>query len=227
MEGIHWLDLFSAADRFILATIEHYGAWIYATLFLIFFSETGLVFMAFLPGDSLLFVAGAIAGSGKMNVGVLIAVVFAGAFIGNTVNYTIGTWLGHKVYDGTIRWIDRDALRRTHDFYERWGGITLVIARFVPVVRTFAPLVAGVSEMTASRFQIYNAVGAALWVLSLVLGGYLFGNIPFVKDNLGLILIVGLAGAVVPITAAALWRASRGLRLRRAAGAAVERRSGE
>jgi membrane-associated protein len=209
MEGINWADLFSAMDRFLLAFAGNYGAWVYAALFVIFFSETGLVFMAFLPGDSLLFVAGAIAATGVMDVWVLMVVIFVGAVLGNTVNYHIGAWLGHKVYDGTIGWIDPVALRKTHDFYERHGGKTLVLARFTPVVRSFAPLVAGAGDMNIARFQFFNVAGALLWVVSLVGGGYLFGNVPFVKDNLGIILIVGIAAVVGPLVLAAAWRVMR------------------
>lgn len=212
MEGIDWIDLFKAMDRFLLAVAHQYGAWVYATLAFIFFSETGLVFMAFLPGDSLLFVAGAVAASGAMNVWMLMFVCTVAAIIGNTVNYHIGRWLGHKVYDGTIRWIDPVALKKTHDFYERHGGKTLVIARFTPVVRSFAPLVAGAGEMEYHRFQFFNVIGATLWVVSLVGGGYLFGNVPFVKDNLGIILILGIAAVVGPLLLAAAWRLLQAMR---------------
>lgn len=210
MEGINWADLFNAMDRFLLAFAGHYGAWIYATLFVIFFSETGLVFMAFLPGDSLLFVSGAVAASDVMNVWVVMIVTTAGAVLGNTVNYAIGNWFGHRIYDGTIPWIDPVALKRTHDFYERHGGKTLVLARFIPVVRSFAPLVAGAAEMSFARFQFFNVVGAAGWVVLLVGGGFLFGNVPFVKDNLGIILILGILAALGPITVAGIWHLWRG-----------------
>jgi membrane-associated protein len=212
MEGINWVDLFNAMDRFLLSLALQYGALVYATLFCIFFSETGLVFMAFLPGDSLLFVAGAVAAGGAMDVWLLMLVVFAGAVLGNTVNYYIGNWLGHKVYDGTIGWIDPVALKKTHVFYERHGGKTLILARFTPVVRSFAPLVAGAGEMDLARFQFFNVIGAGLWVLSLVGGGYLFGNVPFVKDNLSIILIIGILAVVGPLVAAAGWRLLRAWR---------------
>jgi membrane-associated protein len=168
-----------------------------------------LVFMAFLPGDSLLFVAGAVSALPQLqakglNVYLLMLVITAGAVLGNTVNYYIGAWLGKKVYDGTIRWIDQTALKKTHDFYERHGGKTVMIARFVPVVRSFAPLVAGASGMDMRKFQLYSVLGAAVWVVSLVYGGYLFGNIPIIKDNLGTILIVGIAAAAGPMLLAAL-----------------------
>jgi membrane-associated protein len=215
MEAINWFDLFSAMDRFLLGIIEHNVALVYVVLFGIFFSETGLVFMTFLPGDSLLFVAGAVtalpaAQVHGLNVHLLAALIVAGAILGNTLNYQIGTWLGRKVYDGTIRWIDQDALRRTHDFYERHGGKTVIIARFVPIVRSFAPLVAGASGMDRARFQVFNVVGAVLWVVSLVYGGFLFGNVPLIRDNLGLILLVGIGGVLGPLLLLALFRAARG-----------------
>lgn len=205
----NWIDLFTAMDKFLLDVAMRHGFWVYVTLFAIFFSETGLVFMTFLPGDSLLFVAGAVAASGAMNVWILMAVIIMGGILGNTLNYFIGAWLGRKVYDGTIRWIDQDALRKTHDFYEKHGGKTLVIARFVPIVRSFAPLVAGAGGMDFRRFQIYNITGAMLWVLSLVGGGYLFGQVPVIRDNLGAILILGIALVLVPLTLAGVWRSLR------------------
>jgi membrane-associated protein len=219
MEGINWLDLFDAMDTFLVSIVEKNVMLVYLTLFGIFFSETGLVFMAFLPGDSLLFVAGAVAALPQaqargLDVNLLVIVIIGGAVLGNTLNYAIGAWLGKKIYDGTISWIDQDALRRTHDFYERHGGKTVVIARFVPVVRTFAPLVAGASGMDLRRFQLFNVLGAAIWVVGLVYGGYLFGNVPIIRDNLGIILIVGISAAVVPLSLAALVRV---LRRRRAA----------
>jgi membrane-associated protein len=207
MHDIPWLDLFSSIDRFLLAMVHHYGSAAYVALFLIVFSETGLVFMAFLPGDSLLFIAGAIAASGSLQAGILVATIASGAMIGNTVNYWIGAWLGHKIYDGTIRWIDKAALQRTHDFYERHGGKTIVAARFIPVVRSFAPLVAGASRMDLGKFRLFNIVGALLWSVLLVGGGYLFGNVPVVRDHLGLVLIIGLCGALGPVVLVSLWRA--------------------
>ena len=136
MEGINWVDLFTAMDKFLLAIVARNAFMVYVVLAAIFFSETGLVFMAFLPGDSLLFVAGAVAAQqAGLNVVVLMVVITLAAILGNTVNYYIGAWLGHKVYDGTISWIDKAALDKTHNFYERWGGVTLILARFTPVVR--------------------------------------------------------------------------------------------
>ena len=214
MEGINWLDLFTATDRFLAAIVERNVVLVYIVLFSIFFSETGLVFMAFLPGDSLLFVAGAIAALPSvedrgLNVHLLVLIISVGAVLGNTLNYFIGAWLGKKVYDGTIGWIDQTALMKTHDFYERHGGKTVMISRFVPVVRSFAPLVAGASGMDFRKFQFYNVLGAGVWVVSLVYGGYLFGNIPLIRDNLGLILIVGIGAVLGPLMLAGLMRLLR------------------
>ncbi|MGB3428172.1 MAG: VTT domain-containing protein [Burkholderiaceae bacterium] len=218
MDGINWLDLFRAADRFLIAIVEQNVILLYAILFLIFFAETGLVVMAFLPGDSLLFVAGAVsaspvAQSKGLNVHVLVVVITLGAVLGNTLNYYIGRWLGQKVYDGTISWINQDALRKTHDFYERHGGKTVTIARFIPIVRTFAPLVAGSAGMEMHRFQFFNVVGALVWVMSLVYGGYMFGNLPIIRDNLGLVLFVGIAAAAGPVLLAGGMRLLRSRRL--------------
>jgi len=182
---MNWLELFTATDHFLLTLAQQYGAWIYATLFAIFFCETGVVFLAFLPGDSLLFVAGAVAAGGAMDVTTVMATVLAGAIAGNSVNYFLGAWFGRRIYDGTIGWIDQAYLRKTHDFYHRHGGKTVVLARFIPVVRTFAPLVAGAGGMDLRRFMVYSAGGALVWVVSLVGGGYLFGALPLVRDNLG------------------------------------------
>ncbi len=215
---VNWLDLFRAADRFLVAMVEQNVVLVYVTLFAIFFAETGLVVMAFLPGDSLLFVAGAVsalpaAQAKGLNVHLLAGLIIVGAVLGNTLNYYIGRWLGKKVYDGTISWINQDALRKTHDFYERHGGKTVTIARFVPIVRTFAPLVAGSAGMDVYRFQLFNVLGAVIWVVSLVYGGYLFGNLPIIRDNLGLVLFLGLAAAAGPVLLAG---AVRLLRMRRA-----------
>ena len=207
MEGINWSDLFTAMDRFLLAIVERNVLLVYVVLFAIFFSETGLVFMTFLPGDSLLFVAGAVAAQeAGLHVGVLMAVITAGAILGNTLNYHIGAWLGKKAYDGTLKWIDPVALAKTNDFYQRHGGKTIVISRFVPIVRSFAPLVAGASGMQTRKFQLYNVTGAVLWVVSLVGGGYLFGQVPLVRDNLGVILVLCIGIVLGPLALAGAWR---------------------
>lgn len=185
--------------------ISQYGVYIYLILFLIVFGETGFVVLPFLPGDSLLFIAGAFAASGAMNIWVLMALLISAAVLGNTLNYWIGSVVGHRIYDVDSRWISREALMKTHSFYEKHGGKTIVLARFVPLVRTFAPFVAGVSEMSWSRFQQYNILGAVLWVVTFVGGGYLFGNVPGVKEHLGLIAMVGLSAAIVPVVGGVLW----------------------
>jgi len=223
MESINWLDLFNAMDRFLLAIVESNVLLVYVTLAAVFFSETGLVFMAFLPGDSLLFVAGAVsalpqAQAKGLSVHLLALIITLAAVLGNTVNYAIGAWLGRKIYDGTIGWIDQAALAKTHEFYERHGGKTVMIARFIPVIRTFAPLVAGASGMDLRRFQFFNVLGALTWVLTLVYGGYLFGNLPIIRDNLGTILIVGIAAVTGPLVLAALLRLIRGRGPRAPAG---------
>jgi membrane-associated protein len=215
---VNWLDLFQAADRFLVAIVERNVVLVYITLFLIFFSETGLVVMAFLPGDSLLFVAGAVsalpaAQAKGLNVHLLAGLIIVGAILGNTLNYFIGAWLGKKVYDGTIGWIDQAALKKTHDFYERYGGVTVMIARFVPLVRSFAPLVAGASAMDFRKFQFYNVLGAVIWVVSLVYGGYLFGNVPIIRDNLGIVLIVGILAVLGPLAIGLLLRLVRTRRM--------------
>lgn len=212
MNGIHWLDLFGALDRFLLAVAHEHGALAYGVLFAIVFAETGLVFMAFLPGDSLLFIAGAVSANGALQTLPLIATIALGAALGNALNFAIGAWLGHKIYDGSIRWIDRASLARTHDFFERHGGKTLIAARFMPVIRSFAPLVAGASGMASKRFQMFSVTGALLWSVLLVGGGYLFGNVPLVRDHLGMVLLVGLASAFGPLALLALVRMARGTR---------------
>ena len=164
--------------------IRNYGSLVYFLLAAIVFSETGLVVTFFLPGDTLLFIGGAICAGGGMNVWFLMALLIVAAVSGSTLNYWIGSYIGQKVFTHNYRWIDQDALKKTHAFYERFGGITMVLSRFVPVVRTFAPFVAGVSEMTFSKFQAFNVSGAVLWVLLIVSCGYFFGNIPHVVARL-------------------------------------------
>jgi membrane-associated protein len=203
---LEFMQMLLQIDKTLGVWIVQYGVWVYAMLFLIIFGETGFVVLPFLPGDSLLFMAGAFAATGAMNLGVLIALLLAAAVGGNTVNYAIGAWIGPRVFSMNIRMLDQNALRRTHDFYEKWGGITLVAARFIPIVRTFAPFVAGVSGMTFARFQAYNVTGALLWVVGLVVSGYLFGNIPLVRDHLNTIVLVGIGAAIVPLVAGGIWK---------------------
>jgi len=210
---LQFANLVLHIDKFLGVFIHEYGAWVYAVLFLIVFCETGLVVLPFLPGDSLLFIGGAFCATGEMNLGLLIVLLLVAAIAGNTVNYMVGRAIGPRVFDSHIplleRFLDRVALQKTHNFYEKHGGKTIVLARFIPVVRTFAPFVAGASEMTVSRFQLFNILGALLWVLLLVLLGYFFGNIPFIRQYLNLIVLVGIGAAVVPVVLGAVWKMTR------------------
>jgi membrane-associated protein len=210
---LQFVNLVLHIDKFLGVFIHEYGAWVYAVLFLIVFCETGLVVLPFLPGDSLLFIGGAFCASGEMSLGALIVLLLVAAVGGNTVNYLIGKAIGPKVFDSHIplleRFLDREALQKTHNFYEKHGGKTLVLARFIPVVRTFAPFVAGASQMTVSRFQFFNVAGALFWVLLLVLLGYFFGNIPFIRQYLNVIVLIGAGAAIVPVVLGALWKMMR------------------
>ena len=207
---LQFFHLLLHIDQALGTIIQQYGAWVYAILFVIVFAETGLVVMPFLPGDTLLFMAGAFCATGAMNEWALIGLLLAAAILGNTVNYMVGHWIGPKVFDHKWRFLDQDALRRTHDFYERHGGKTLVMARFIPVVRTFAPFVAGVSQMTFARFQFFNVIGATAWVAGLVFAGYFFGNLPFIRQYLNLIVLAGIGAAVVPLVLGGLWKMVKG-----------------
>jgi membrane-associated protein len=192
------IDFILHVDRHLATFVQDYGAWVYALLFLIIFVETGLVVMPFLPGDSLLFVVGALCGAGLMSLPLAMLLLSIAAIAGDQTNYTIGRMLGPKVFGWpNSRWFNRKAFDRTHAFYEKHGGITIVVARFAPFLRTFAPFVAGVGEMTRSKFTAYNVGGGLLWVCGLTGAGYLFGNLPWVKANLsmiiwGMILVPGL-----------------------------------
>ncbi len=194
----HLLDFILHVDKYLEAFVQSYGVWVYALLFLVIFVETGLVVMPFLPGDSLLFVVGAMAGAGLMDYTLSVALLFAAAALGDQVNYTIGRALGPRVFLWeNSRFFNKNAFDSAHAFYEKYGGITIIAARFMPFVRTFAPFVAGVAQMTRRRFTAYNFIGAALWVGGIVTVGYFFGNFPWVKANLdkiiwALILIPGL-----------------------------------
>ena len=183
------VDLIVHVDRHLRDFVGAYGGWVYALLFLVIFVETGLVVMPFLPGDSLLFVVGALAGAGVMSLPLTLALLIAAAVLGNQTNYTIGRWVGPRVFHWEqSRWFNRHAFDRAHAFYEKYGGVTLVVGRFLPFLRTFAPFVAGVAEMTRRRFTFYDVTGAVLWIGSVTTAGYLFGNIPWVERNLNLII---------------------------------------
>ncbi len=200
MELVHTaIDIFLHLDRYLAKIIETYGAWTYALLFVVVFCETGLVVTPFLPGDSLLFAAGVFAAKGSLALPAVMLVLIAAAVLGDAVNYAIGRRIGHRVYDmKDSRIFRREYIDRTHRFFEKYGGKTIVIARFVPIVRTFAPFLAGVGEMSYPRFAAYNVTGAVLWVLICVLGGYFFGNLPIVRDNFSLVVIVIIIISVMP-----------------------------
>ncbi|OMG80972.1 hypothetical protein BIZ92_13120 [Achromobacter xylosoxidans] len=199
-------------DQTLGVWVQQYGVWVYLVLFLIVFAETGLVVLPFLPGDSLLFIAGAFGATGSLDPVLLGALLIVAAITGNSVNYAIGRYIGPRVFSMNLRFLDRGALMRTHAFYEKHGGKTIVMSRFIPVVRTFAPFVAGVADMPLSRFQLFNILGALLWVVSLVAAGYFFGNIPLVKEHLNTIVLIGLAAAIVPVVGAALFKLLRARR---------------
>lgn len=198
-----FVDLMLHLDTHLAALVAEYGAWVYAILFAIVFCETGLVVTPFLPGDSLLFVAGALAAAGGMHIGLLIVLLVIAAVLGDAVNYAVGAWFGPKVFRWeSSRFFNRSAFDRTHAFYETHGGKTVIIARFMPLIRTFAPFVAGVARMRYARFAMFNVTGALLWVVSLTLAGYWFGNLPWVKQNLTLVILVIIAISLAPVAVA-------------------------
>lgn len=206
MDFMQLLDMILHIDKSLGTFIAEYGTMVYAILSAIVFAETGLVVFPFLPGDSLLFVAGAFSASGAMNVWVLMTLLITAAVTGNTVNYWIGKSIGQRVFTHDYKWIDKNALIKTHAFYEHHGGKTIILARFVPIVRTFAPFVAGVSLMTFAKFQFYNITGAVIWVAGLVAAGYFFGNIPVIRNHLNTIVMIGIGAAVVPLLLGGLWK---------------------
>ncbi len=193
-------------DHFLGNFIQQYGNWGYVVLFCIIFAETGLIILPFLPGDSLLFVAGAFCAMGSMSFSLLVPLLIVAAILGNSLNYQVGKFIGPKIFTSERRWLDKDALLKTHDFYMRHGGKTIFIARFLPVIRTFAPFVAGICDMPFSRFQFFNISSGVFWIMSLVCAGYFFGNLPFVKQYLNIIVLVGISAAVFPVILHTLWR---------------------
>ncbi|VXC55276.1 VTT domain-containing protein [Massilia sp. 9I] len=209
MDLMQLFDMVLHVDKTLGTLLDQYGTYVYIVLFAIVFCETGLVLLFFFPGDTLLFIAGAFCATGQMNYPLLMALLITAAVTGNTLNYYIGQAIGHRVFTHNYRWINKDALQRTHDFFEKHGGKTIILARFVPVVRTFAPFVAGVSEMTHARFQMFNVTGAVLWVASLVTAGFFFGNIPIIKDHLTEIVLVGVCAAIVPLAIGGLYKFGR------------------
>lgn len=192
------LDFFLHLDKHLNQIILEYGFWTYVILFLVIFVETGLVIMPFLPGDSLLFAAGTFAARGSLNLGYLLILLFIAAFLGDTLNYIIGKYIGPKVYKKDFLFIKKAHLLKTQQFYEKHGGKTIIIARFIPIVRTFAPFIAGVGNMEYSKFISYNIIGGAIWVLGLTLLGYFFGQIPFVQNNFEIVIITIIILSVLP-----------------------------
>ena len=188
-----------ALDQTVATLAAQYGEWVYAILFVIIFAETGLVVCPFLPGDSILFIAGTVVAVANLNVHVLVIVLIIAAVLGDSVNYGVGHYIGPKVFQRPdSRWFRQEYLRRTQAFYDKYGGVTIIIGRFVPIVRTFAPFLAGVAGMSYRRFLCFNIVGGCLWISSLVYAGYLFGNIPWVKDNLSLIVVAIVVVSLIP-----------------------------
>lgn len=209
MDFMQFFDMVLHVDKYLGTVIEQYGTMVYWVLFAIVFCETGLVVLPFLPGDTLLFIGGAFCATGALNEWLLIVLLIVAAVGGNTLNYWIGSMLGHKVFTHDYKWLDKTALQKTHAFYESHGGKTIILARFVPIVRTFAPFVAGISEMTFVKFQVFNIAGAALWVVGLVAGGYFFGNIPVIRDHLNTIVLLGVGAAVIPLMLGGVWKLLR------------------
>ena len=194
------LDIVLHLDAHLLKLVAEYGIWIYAILFAIIFSETGFVVTPFLPGDSLLFVSGAIAASGEMNVHLLFVLLGAAAVLGNSVNYAVGRWLGKRFFtDGRSRWLNPKHLEKAHEFYERHGGKEVVLSRFLPIVRTYVPFVAGMALMTPRQYTVYNVAGGVAWVGSLCYAGYFFGNIPWIRGNLTAIIVGIVIVSLLPL----------------------------
>lgn len=195
---LQFIDLVLHLDKHLAVLVQQYGPWIYAILFFIVFAETGFVVVPFLPGDSLLFVAGALAAIGDMALMPLMLSLSLAAVLGNSLNYVIGRWFGHRILAWNSRLLNRAALEKTHAFFEVHGGKTLVISRFLPLLRTFAPFVAGMGEMGYGRFTFFNVIGGVSWVVSLSLAGYWFGNLPLIKNNLSLVIVLIIAVSLLP-----------------------------
>ena len=202
------LDIFLHLDTHLAAIITQYGAWTYALLFLIIFLETGFVVMPFLPGDSLLFAAGTFAALNALNLYSLLLLLMLAAVLGDTVNYWIGHRVGARAYSGEVRWIRKEYLDRAHAFFEKHGGKTIVLARFVPILRTFAPFVAGISRMSYRNFLTYNVAGGVVWVSIFLFAGFFFGNIPVVKHNFSLVVIAIILISLLPAVLE-VWKARK------------------
>jgi membrane-associated protein len=193
------MDVVLHLDQHLQALVASHGVWIYLILFLIVFCETGLVVTPFLPGDSLLFVAGTVAAAGGMDIHLLVLLLIIAAVLGDAVNYGVGHYIGPRIFSHSeSRWLNPKHLQRAHDFYEKYGGKTIIIARFVPIIRTYAPFVAGAASMTYAKFALFNVSGAVLWVTSLGYAGYFFGNLPVIKNNLTLVIIGIIILSILP-----------------------------
>jgi len=207
----HWfIDVVLHLDRHLVELMAQFGPWIYAILFVIIFAETGLVVTPILPGDSLLFAVGALAAvdtSGTLNAPLASLLLTAAAILGNSVNYSVGRAIGPRAFSGRIRFLKVDYLRQTEAFFVRYGGMTIIVSRFMPIIRTFAPFVAGIGRMPYARFQLWNVIRALSWVMLFVWGGYLFGNIPLIKKNFGIVTILIVVVSVMP--AAIAWVRAR------------------
>ena len=200
MEFLKYLiDLFLHLDKHLNEIILQYGTLTYAILFLVIFAETGFVFTPFLPGDSLLFAAGTFAAIGSFNVHILFLILTIAAIVGDSVNYLIGHFIGEKLFEKNNRFLKKEYLDRTHKFYEKHGGKTIILARFIPIVRTFAPFVAGIGAMTYSKFIAYNIIGGIVWCALFIYGGYFFGNLSFVKNNFSIVIIAIIIISVLPM----------------------------
>src|SRR5262245_60051490 len=193
------IDVFLHLDMYLDTVIQQYGVWMYFILFVVVFLETGVVITPFLPGDSLLFAAGALCARGDLAVGWLFLLLWFAAVLGDTVNYSIGHLIGPRAFQGQYRFFKREHLDRTHQFYERHGGKTIVLARFIPIIRTFAPFVAGIGSMSYGRFIIYNVLGGLLWTVLFIFGGYVIGNQPLVKRHFTLVILAIIVLSVLPL----------------------------
>lgn len=199
MEVINFLiDFVLHLDEYLNVIIVNYGSWTYGILFFVIFLETGFVVTPFLPGDSLLFAAGTFAALGSLNPVVLFILLSSAAVIGDTVNYSIGSFIGPRAFSGDIKFLKQEHLDRTHEFYEKHGGKTIILARFIPIIRTFAPFVAGVGSMTYGHFILYNVVGGITWVALFIFGGYFFGNLPLVRNHFELVIITIIVISLLP-----------------------------
>ena len=192
------VDFILHLDVHLNAIIQNFGIWTYLILFLIIFLETGVVVTPFLPGDSLLFAAGSFAALGSLNVWALFILLTLAAILGDTLNYWIGHYVGPRAFSGNVRFLKKEYMDRTHGFYEKHGGKTIILARFIPIIRTFAPFVAGIGAMDYPRFFLFNVTGAVLWVALFTFGGYFFGNLPFVQDNFTIVILVIIVISVLP-----------------------------